>query len=141
MPAAERLDFLKAPPGFQVADLPAHLQRTIETAGVWGPNALSVAWAKYKAENDPPGLPLFSSGRVMEWYGGAAEARAAAWAWYERRLDLAVKLERLADFMLSIGTHTNFNPWPRGLTWTDEQVAGVERWLVGRGKLPEVLRG
>jgi hypothetical protein len=31
--------------------------------------------------------------------------------------------------------------WPRCLTWSDEQVADVERWLAEGGELPEVLRG
>jgi predicted RNA-binding Zn-ribbon protein involved in translation (DUF1610 family) len=32
--------------------------------------------------------------------------------------------------------------WPRCLTWSDEQVAEVERWLVdSTAELPEVLRG
>lgn len=30
--------------------------------------------------------------------------------------------------------------WPRCLTWSDEQVSEVERWLAEGGAPPEVLR-
>ena len=48
----------------------------------------------------------------------ADAARAAAWAWYDRRLG------------------------PRCLTWSDDQVSEVERRLVdSTAEMPEALRG
>lgn len=40
-----------------------------------------------------------------------------------------------------ISVHLRYLSRPRCLTWSDEQVAEVERWLVDFAVLPEVLRG
>jgi hypothetical protein len=62
------------------------------------------------------------------------EARAAAWAWYKRRLSACAQFEREVEFGPDL--------WPRALTWSDDQVAEVERWLVdSTAEMPEVLRG
>mgnify|MGYP000609011271 CR=1 FL=1 len=140
--------------------------------------AIADAWAHYKARNDPPGLQTFVSAERSWWraafpghyHAGTshptqAEARAAAWAWYERRLALADALEALVNALLeraraglagqrelqpadetaarlaleaALPSHVSmFDLWPRILTWTDEQVAEVERRIA---TLPEVLR-
>lgn len=131
--------------------------------------ALEHAWAHYKARHDPPGMatandPMFGWCFVIErrYYtwpregsrplyehheAGPAEddARSAAWAWYERRLALADRL-RVAlppSFVASVacGVLTARDRWPRCLTWSDEQVAAVERWLTdGSTEMPDVLR-
>jgi hypothetical protein len=100
---------------------------------------LAAAWAHYKLRHDPPGLPSFSSARVVEWYGSSAEARAAAWSWYERRLALLARLE-VAEAVMR--TFIVDDLWPVILTWSDDQVAEVERWLVDpTAEMPEVLGG
>jgi len=53
-----RLDRTQPPPGFDVLTLRESLRKTIETAGVWGPNALAAAWAIHEAAHDPPGLTV-----------------------------------------------------------------------------------
>ena len=74
--------------------------------------------------------------------GGQAEARGAAWIWYDHRLALAAALEARVDAAYS-GARTDHGEtwWPRCLTWSDEQVAAAERWLAEGGEMPEVLRG
>lgn len=131
--------------------------------------AIASAWAHYKAANDPPGLEVFAhpSGGAVFGYerdgypeqspGGwstQAEARAAAWAWHDRRLALATGWARAYESdgdarLLAAVQYTGSddamefdNWWPRCLTWTDEQVAEVERWLAdSTAEMPEVLRG
>lgn len=140
--SVKRLDYSNPPPGW--------------------PTLHSSAWAHYKARNEPPGL------RVRPWglgwvfycrlivdpqpgprtvmvnddgqpYAIEPEALAAAWGWYDRRLALALRMV-LGDF--EAGHPLRTDHWPRCLTWSDEQVAEVERWLVdSTAELPEVLRG
>jgi hypothetical protein len=89
------------------------------------------------------------------------EARAAAWAWHDRRHALADRLASAifvaAEVFRGRPIRTviprneaqhfpecemmSFHAWPRCLTWSDEQVAEVERWLVdSTAKMPAVLR-
>ena len=86
-------------------------------------------------ENDHPtyrrGCTL---GSLASW--SSAEARAAAWAWYWRRL-AAVEA---ADRKGWAAPGDPLDPWPAALTWSDEQVSEVERWLSDGGEPPEVLR-
>ena len=95
-------------------------------------------------------------------------ARAAAWAWYDRRLEaadrlgtsIAANVDRVRDHIRVVlagirelqpadattarfaveettpGFVDAFNLWPRCLTWSDEQVAAVDRWLVGTIEMP-----
>lgn len=124
---------------------------------------LAAAWAHYKAHNDPQGMrtrPWGLGGWVFHFslsiepklgprtvmvgddgqpYASEADARAAAWAWHDRRLALADALG-MVTMPSSAGVRTPF--WPRCLTWPDEQVAEVERWLRdSTAEMPEVLRG
>ena len=145
-----RLDFSAPPPGAEVAPLPPHLRRTIETAGVWGPRALAAAWTKYKAEHDPPGMETREwTGPDKAWVwsvvamperrglvGAQPAARAAAWAWYERRLSLS-----LHPMMRPIGTSPEGWAWRLILTWSDEDVSAAEIWCAEGGELPTPLRG
>lgn len=142
MTTIERLDYSKAPPGYAVtescgwwpADDAGELVREDESFDTEA-DALTAAWAHYKAKHDPPGccIGLVMKGQgatergsycvdfgaseafaVPAWKGGKVDAgarlvaRAAAWAWHDRRHALAIM-------------------WPRCLAWTDAQVAEVER--------------
>lgn len=68
-------------------------------------------------EFETPGLVIKS-----DKFGDLAEARAAAWAWYERRLALACRHDVESGALLD-------DPWPICLSWTDERMAAVEEWL------------
>jgi len=141
-----RLDYSELPANYQ---LPSWV--TAEDTNI--AEVIKHAWRHFKAHNDPPGLEvkqdaLFGWGfqmlRMRTWPtqgtrpvrefhvidGGRQSALSAAWAWYDRRLALP---------------ECDLGPsgvWPRILTWSDEQVAAVERWLVDSTvEMPEVLRG
>jgi hypothetical protein len=111
---------------------------------------LECAWTHREARQDPPGMRVEvangvatagvatawvdcdPSGPVPAWRrrgGIEADARAAAWAWYWRRVDLANRLD--ASPLGMPGTKRG-NGW---LEWTDEDCEKVERALA------EVLRG
>lgn len=227
-PAVERLDYSKPPPGYTVGDeleedAPLFTWRW---DGEWmgredeKTDALAAAWAHHKARRDPPGIQVhFIAGRgylvqvfdhpagespdnhvgpTYEPLADLASARAAAWAWYDRRLavaqrlngDVVVLVEHLDGGgtrrvstprsqvvaalwpMITMGTDDDARAevvaeaerlfsegclsfegdqpielesvtvWPRCLTWSDEQAAEVERWLVDSSvETPEVLRG
>lgn len=128
----------------------------------------AAAWAHYKAHNDPPGMsvvprtlrqgsveqqvwcftPAVDVAPEWSWSVEEAQARAAAWAWYDRRLAVTEKLDRArSDAEAHRGVELRSRPlpphhWPRCLTWPDVQVAEVDRWLVdSAAEMPEVLRG
>lgn len=152
-------------------------------------DALTAVWAHYKAEHDPPqflitgdeeadaggpgnaawllptGLTSDSAIVYHDGHTSTAEARGAAWAWYDRRLALAAALEggcfcpecnSQEAHVEAIDASTSSQPWcvecdvemgglfddiwPRCLTWSDEQVAEVEHWLQdSTAEMPEVL--
>jgi len=128
---------------------------------------------RFAPDGDPPGRLVFgdeADGDVRKvaawllvevclerWHDGyktTTAARAAAWAWHDRRLALAERLQ--CEACCSCGsrnTLTTAQPWcpecdlessgiwPHCLTWSDEQVTAVERWLVdSTAEMPEVLR-
>jgi hypothetical protein len=126
---------------------------------------------RFAPDGDPPGRLVFgdeADGDVRKvaawllvevclerWHDGyktTATARAAAWAWHDRRLGLVEKWQRvydtdgdarqLAEVRYQGADAMVFdNWWPRCLTWSDEQVSAVERWLVdSTAEMPEVLR-
>lgn len=128
----ERLDYSRFPPGYS------------------GETTIADAWAEWKSEHDPPGITLFCHGPTWSWqldsadeafegtYPSADEARAAAWAWYDRRLAVVRALDAMSK-----GGYSRAN-WPRCLTWSRVQVDEVERWLTDPepfALLPIVLRG
>jgi hypothetical protein len=136
--------------------------------------SIDSAWEEHEVENDPPGMTVtvdpftgddvywfaldpppghFADCLPGEYVDNEADARAAAWGWYKRRLALAEKLyhgvwcpECGSDeaHVEAIDEKTTTQPWctecdvemggvcddiwPRCLTWTDEQVAEVEAW-------------
>lgn len=118
-------------------------------------DAIADAWIDCKASNDPPGMQvagpagnttlwswrlLSGAHEAVLWSRSEAEARAAAWAWYDRRLALHERLRcGLGD---RLGRCDGLDFWPLILSWSDDQVAEVERWLVdSTAEMPEVLRG
>lgn len=100
--------------------------------------AIAAAWAHYECEHDPPGMETFD----YRWDTRDA-ARAAAWAWYWRRVavgDVLVQVARFGGAGIDDQRSLMLTGWPRCLTWSDEQVSEVERWLAEGGAPPEVLR-
>ena len=120
---------------------------------------VAAAWAHYEREHDPPGLEVrtLGAGWAVSLRGiidpgpgirtvitgptpwTMAEARAAAWVWYWRRVAVANDLDNLSirDFA---GTPRGcVTRWPECLVWLDEQVFTVERWISNGGDTPEVL--
>ena len=171
-----QLDYSKPPPGFRISGPPSHSEHTQA--------AIRDAWAYYKTDNDPPGFLVTGdeaaddgSGGNAAWllpervllagdgyhggYATTSSARTAAWAWYDRRLALAAKLDvalivdeepfkgRIIRTVVPAGEARHFDgeqrpyaAWPRILTWSYDQVAEVERWLAdSTAEIPEVLRG
>lgn len=167
----ERLDYTKPPPGYVVRyedcsmangdgpplwwyGAPHYMASTSSEA-----EAVAAAWAHHKERHDPPGITV---GRVHSpptyavWWayytgGGGllclfhrfseADARAAAWARYDRRLALCGRLAAAGvdDVLFAVTERTSL--WPRCLTWSDDHVAAVERWLDDPTvEMPEVLR-
>lgn len=134
----------------------------------------AAAWAYHKAHNYPPGLRV-SYVLTVGWIVmveepkrlhihtevSAASARTAAWAWHDRRLTLAAKLDvalivddepfkgQTIRTVVPAGEARHFDgeqrpyaAWPCILTWSDEQVSSAERWLLdSTAEMPEVLRG
>jgi hypothetical protein len=115
--------------------------------------ALSAAWAHYKAEHDPPGLlvdeldpgwsfyVMMDSTRASLWssslpspasypvlavggpFSGRPEARAAAWAWHDRRHALA---RDVADQLGEPDSATAL--LSKMLPWTDAECEEVEAY-------------
>ena len=87
------------------------------------------AWAKYKAENDPPGMyevwysAFASDTPAVSGTGLVREAaiRAAAWRWYEARVELY-------NILRKINPPREF--WPVILTWSDQDWIEVHGFLV-----------
>lgn len=130
---------------------------------------LGAAWSHYKAEHDPPGMwseweaddKHFDPTGDGDWtidrespdgfrhnvahgrhrsVGGPAFARATAWTWHDRCDALADRIN--TAILESVQVDSDVPMWPRCLTWSDEQVAEVERWLQdSTAEMPEVLRG
>lgn len=159
----ERLDFSKPPPGYYVSGVETF---ALEGRVYFGreysewhnhtssnTEALAAAWAHYEARHDPPGLgtvqvcegrwlvatkPCTAPGADLDGrHNSQVEARAAAWAWYWRR----VKLSRALGYE---------HRWPAALVWSDDACATVERYNAAIQaphsdplaiELPEVLRG
>lgn len=118
----ERLDFTGPPPGLRCDPF---------------------LWAQYMAEHDPPGMVV-----AYTWGGGwtfgprvdsaevafdpqgrtadDAAARAAAWSWYRRRVELADAHQPA----VSQGLGHLVPTWPGVLGWTEKQVAAAEACLI-----------
>jgi hypothetical protein len=182
----ERLDFSKPPPGW-VPSGEGHVEEPNTPDSRARRRPIAAAWGHYKEELDPPGMRVqffrrrsgggdwtASDPIQLVWIkttthrddGTEFEARAAAWQWYEQRLELANKLESLliCDRCGNDNPHTEMidattctqpwctecdqemggigDFWPDILTWSNEQVAAVDLWLTDTTKAwPEVLCG
>lgn len=130
------------PPGLCPGRLGGVLNSDLERAD-YDPRVERLIWTGvFRAVN---GI-LTGSGEVSEGraWPTMAEARAAAWAWYWRRLALSRRLcdEGPMGVVVTEGRALacGVDHWPRCLAWPDEQVSAVERWLAEGGDLPEVLR-
>lgn len=139
--AIDRLDYSKPPRLYlerasdPQVEAGLYAAPTYETCyvGMTRGDSLLAAWAHYKASNDPPGMCIEEvAGADVAWRwvvvadrerrflaGTQMSARAAAWAWYDRRLQLA-----------NLGS-----PWPFVLTWSNDECADEARryWEVSRG--------
>lgn len=186
-PTVTRLDYSKPPPMYRIDEQdsewdwscgdPVNPDDGNASFITSEAEALAAAWSHYKGEHDPPGMvvhhvswwpaALSSQGPLGGDTTSHAFARAAAWAWYDRRLALADRLDggtfcpecHSQDAHVEpIDAKTTTQPWctecdvemgglfddlwPRCLTWSDEQASEVERWLVdSMAEMPEVLRG
>lgn len=161
----KRLDYSRPPPGYEVGNSDDGDGRLVEATGAaawphWAWNELSpdlqacgetltrveavtAAWAHFKAENDPLGMETYSDdGAEEHWcfaanatvalhdapYHSRVAARAAAWAWHDRRHALARMFEQTAEIMGRPAFPSDPDPaWADMLTWSDEQVAAAER--------------
>lgn len=92
-----------------------------------------MSWDQHRREYDPPGLTVreigarcdvLVLGQLCMSRTSLADARAAAWTWYELRLALYNYLEKRVDKWPVL---TSGPLWPRILLWTDEQREQVER--------------
>ena len=154
----ERLDYTKAPPGYNiVSDVDGYLFRDKggnmyrsaghHLGGDWRKDvALVKAWSHYKREHDPPGMMVeeveseapeidgwgFTVGN-QQWSAdwNKVEARAAAWAWHDRRLALSLRDEARLGF--PIFTMAGY------LALTDAQVEHAEANAIGHGPAPEPI--
>lgn len=155
-----KIDYSKPPPGYRVEADSLGKNWGWDGCGVCvgssidEASALASTWDHYKGYNDPPGCTSDALG-VRKTFGHPPwlNTRSAAWAWYDCRLGLAEKWQRIYDTdgdarqlaavrYRGAGDEMAFdNWWPRCLTWPDEQVAKVERWLADNTvEIPEVLR-
>src|SRR5574338_960933 len=126
-----RLDRAMPPPGYD-----HHGQdqlgnwivvRHAEVIGHVGPRGISIMWEHYEARHDPPGMRVYRDDEgdapTWLWYiavgespaidGGEQDhevARAAAWAWYWRRVALSLAME-------SSGIEVYKAVWPACLAW------------------------
>lgn len=104
--------------------------------------ATHLAWNKYEAANDPPGMKVWCdpfAGDDVWWFGNEdraygeekreeADARAAAWAWYWQHVAVVGLAERLGFEVPS---------WPDALALSDEVVSRVERAFTWLAKIAE----
>ncbi len=146
------LDYTKPPPGYRVgrngfslfAQDGEHVRIVTRIASSTA-EALAAAWSHYKREHDPPGVEVFvwpkekASDPPTAWCAalrgkvhfaafegdkGEAEARAAAWAWHDRRRAIVLDID---DQTCSGGKH--IGAWMAiALAWTDDECAEVEAY-------------
>lgn len=110
----EMLDYSKPPTGYRVGHKGFSLYsqdgdyvRIVTRIASSTAEALAAAWARYKAERDPPGMTV-QSFRARALGLPDPEARVAAWAWHDRRHALAARIETGEEYGQDL-------PWPRGL--------------------------
>ena len=114
--SVEKLDRTQPPPGYEVSE--------------WG-NPPGWFWYPDPCEDAQNcGAPLATE----------AAALAAAWAHYECEHDPPGLQVHAWGYGRREAEQPWWRAWPVCLTWSDAQVAEVERWLAEGGEPPEVLR-
>ena len=143
------LDYSKPPPGY-VEDFARRVGDFGVAVGWWvngrcyktEAKALAAAWAHYKAEHDPPGLTeIFGCGGLVDggvvrglkfrfgiasdekFYPDRAAARAAAWAWHDRRHAIAVDIEEQTGGQVDAGALLS-----KIIAWTEAECTDVEAY-------------
>ena len=162
----ERLNYSEPPPGYKVGQESEAqwywVRGPVDGEGYRGDvaigegAALAAAWTHVKVHHDPPGVYRCGPLALYVTFGPGLPrflSRTEAWAWYDCRLGLAEKWQRIYDTdgdarqlaavrYRGADDETAFdNWWPRCLAWSSEQVANVERWLSDSTvETPGVLR-
>lgn len=115
----ERLDFSKPPPGYTAS-------------GQW--------WSHPR---DEPSRVVFLGGqRDTSNVAKVSATDALADAWTHHCDTESLVEPPLWGWTEGERDQVTGGAWPRCLTWPDDQVAEVERWLAdGSSEMPEVLRG
>lgn len=137
----ERFDRSKPPPGYMIVSADSQCFRWITARAHGEPcenadQAIHLAWNRHEDEHYPPGMQVFvwpkekASDPPTSWCiaphgkryvaerATEPEARAAAWAWYWRRVAVVTLAERAG---------CKVPAWPDVLALSDEAVARVER--------------
>lgn len=84
------------------------------------------------------GERLFAVASADDTLRGGAPHRLGGW--HEARRALAGRIDRAEG--VTFAADDRGSVWPTVLTWSNEQVAEVERWLIdSTAEMPEVLRG
>lgn len=127
----ERLDRSKLPPGYRIGGACGGVVwgHGLRNGKVYGSQegATASAWDDFENENDPPGMPVEAVDGLDK-----AGARANAWRCYWRRVEIARRMEALADHCcVEQATY-----WPEVLGWSDERVKQAERYLADATKPP-----
>jgi len=146
----ELLDFDQPPPGFELLSKTAHGREIFRYRYQLIPGeecerreqAVALAWNRYTRFHWPPGMSMTPRWRRVVNASPAnvrvrtVRVRAAAWAWYRRRAELAKRLD--AAMLKSIADNwqvgededdTIPSVWPRCLRWSDRRVGEEERRL------------
>ena len=121
------LDYTKAPPGYGFSILKPKADQIL------------AMWLRHKREHDPPDMTVAEVESVVpeidgwgftvgnqQWSAdwGNAEARAAAWVWYDRRRAIVLDIN---EQTCSGGKH--LAAWMAlALAWTDAECAEVEAY-------------
>jgi hypothetical protein len=139
-------------------------------------DCVAAAWLHHKTHNDPPGMwtsedafgvpPVDGLGCALRRdLTSKVEARAAAWAWHDRRVALIDEMNDVTAcpncysrdaYTEAIDATTSTQPWcvecdvemgglglsdDEWLAWPDELVIAGGRWLADpNADMPEVLR-
>ena len=120
------LDYTKAPPGYGFSILKPKADQIL------------AMWLRHKREHDPPDMTVAEVESVVpeidgwgftvgnqQWSAdwGNAEARAAAWVWYDRRRAIVLDINEQAGAGLNLPAMLS-----AALTWTDAECAEVEAY-------------
>ena len=135
------LDYTKAPHGFEVN---GQWWRTVTTKqsrwwGTLGLDGVASAWSAVKEHHDPPGMEVEEVESVVPEIDGwgftvgnqqwsadwrESEARAAAWAWHDRRRAIVIDIdEQLCSRGNSLAAWMTL-----AIAWTDAECAEVEAY-------------